>query len=144
MPSTTGCEPEYRHEEAADPSILGDRALARFRGRSLRPVSGSGGYGLVGARRRDREEPGVSDAERGEQLINMPSELMTAARLRYAAAGVLAVWVMWGCTGSGAVEAHLSTMQGMIQDHASTIGDGAGATVDSLQERLATAFAPVK
>ena len=54
------------------------------------------------------------------------------------------IWQALDDESRAAVEAHLSTMQGMIQDHASTIGDGAGATVDSLQERLATAFAPVK
>ena len=54
------------------------------------------------------------------------------------------IWQALDDESRAAVEAHLSTMQGMIQDHTSMIGDGAGATIDSLQEWLATALAPAK
>ena len=42
-----------------------------------------------------------------------------------------------------AVEAHLTLMQDMIRDHASTIGDGAGSAIEYLQKTLELALAPV-
>ena len=42
-----------------------------------------------------------------------------------------------------AVEAHLTIMQDMIRDHVTTIGDGAGSAIESLQETLESALAPV-
>jgi len=34
-------------------------------------------------------------------------------------------------------------MQGMIRDHVTTIGDDAGAAIESLQEKLESTLAPV-
>ena len=42
-----------------------------------------------------------------------------------------------------AVEAHLTLMQDMIRDHASTIGDGAESAIEYLQKTLELALAPV-
>ena len=42
-----------------------------------------------------------------------------------------------------AVQAYLTTMQGMIRDHVTTIGDDAGAAIESLQEKLESTLAPV-
>ena len=43
-----------------------------------------------------------------------------------------------------AVEAHLTLMQDMIRDHVTTVGDGAGSAVESLQDKLESALVPVK
>ena len=42
-----------------------------------------------------------------------------------------------------AVEVYLTTMQDMIQDHVTTIGDSTGSAIESLQETLKSALAPV-